>query len=170
MWRRIVLTSIALIALFYSNAQTFSGYSLYQNYRFGYYLRYPTYLKIGSESSNGDGVVMYSSDRSIKLSVGAMFNLLDENVHTLMSEGVISLSNQGYSITYSYTDDNSVVLSGYTKSGKIYYLKQVLCTIYSASYGEYVEIIATAYVEHSPKDKAKGGDIIKQFKYFPFKP
>lgn len=170
MWRKIVLTIVALIAIASSEAQTSSRYSLYQNYRFGYYLRYPTYLQLASESSNGDGIRMQSNDGSIVLSVSGILNVLSDNAHTLMSDMVTMLCNRGCSVTYSYINDNSVVLSGYTKSGKIYYLKSVLSTVYSPSCEEYMEYIATAYVEHSKKDKAKGDDIIRQFKYFPYKP
>ena len=170
MWRKVALIIVALIAVTFSTAQTYGGYSLYQNYRFGYYLRYPNYMDITSQSGNGDGVAMHSYDKSISISVGAMFNLFNDSTYNLMSENVSSYRSKGYSITYSYINDDYIVLSGYTPSGKIYYLKEVVCTIYSPGYEEYVEIIASAYMECSLKDKSKGDDIIKQFKYFPFKP
>lgn len=170
MWRKVALTIVALMAVTLSTAQTYDGYNIYQNGRFGFYMRYPSYLEIGSLSNNGDGATFYSKDKSIMLKATGIFNLLEYNIHDLMSSNAYSLLSDGCSITYSHIDNNSFILSGYTRSGKIYYLKETVCTMYSPAYEEYVDIIASAYLEHSPKDKAKGDDIIKQFKRFPFKP
>lgn len=144
-------------------------YSTYYNERFGYYITYPSYLYIQGESQNADGKSFYSNNATIKLSVGAHLNILNEAIAGLANSERQDLTASNHSITYSFVKDSKVIYSGYTPTGNIYYQKSVICSLYSSVYKEKINLITTAYIEYPSTEKTKGDEIIKLLNKFPYK-
>lgn len=141
----------------------------YYNTRFGFYASYPSYLHDNGESFNHDGTTFLSSDETIKMTACAMFNFLEETTAEILHSERELLAEKGCEITYTFSNDTIVVLSGFTADGNIFYKKRVLCTMYSPSYEEMVDIVAMANVEYPQSARTKGDEIVKCLKRFPFK-
>lgn len=167
---RITALIVALVTVFSVGAQNY-GYnstSSYFNSRFGFYITYPGFMYPRGESNNGDGCTFSSSDGRIIMTASATFNVADWNTSSMLRDLKSWRIAEGSSITYTFAKDGKVVLSGYTRSGRIYYEKHVLCKLYGPAYGGYVDVVATARVEYYPSDKSRGDKVISYFSGFPY--
>ena len=141
--------------------------STYHNSRFGFYYTYPRFMVPQGGGANGDGCRFSSADGRVYAEAWAMLNALDYTTNSLLQSMKESLISDGCRITYSFAKNGTVVLSGYTRAGKIFYDKYVLCKLHSSTYG-YVDVIACAKVEYYQNDKYRGEEVIKHFSGFPY--
>lgn len=144
-----------------------TDYSTYYNPRYGFYITYPSYLYIQGESENLDGKSFFSKDAKIKLTVSAIPNFSNTTTEHLMITEKQNLLDDKCSVTYSFAKNNKIVLSGHLPNGNIYYQKTVICSLYSQTYDEDIDVIATARVEYPTTEKKKGTEIIELFNKFP---
>ena len=127
-----------------------SKYKRYVNPLMSYAIKYPSSFNMDFESGDSKGA--FFSFAGIKLSVGAYYNVLDENIDDIAADKKDAV--------YSNKINNTCVFSGYTSDSKIYYEKYA---IYSGG-----SIIAFARLEYPPHMKEQLDNVIpKIFKYFP---
>jgi hypothetical protein len=145
-------------------------YYTYRNERFGFYLRYPSYLRPFGEPTNGDGNTFYSREGDVRVVCCAQFQMGGESTQVLYYEEKASCLRKGCRITYEFAKNGKVVLSGYTKEGRIFYKKIVLCTLYGPGYGCNVDVIAYVDIEYKESRRSDGEEIVNLIKNFPYLP
>ncbi|MBA8822465.1 hypothetical protein FHW00_004832 [Ochrobactrum sp. P6BSIII] len=97
------------------------AWKIYVNARFGYSVCYPAdLLTVQFESDNGDGDV-FSSKSGAKLRVWGSYNVLEEDMETIIA----SLADENATVSYRRTDENWAVISG-AKNDAIFYAKALL--------------------------------------------
>jgi hypothetical protein len=99
------------------------------NTRYGYCVSVPAGLRALPPSDNGDRQRWQSTDASVKVSTwGSLGPAASElrNI-TAYAEQLKKLEQRdGSRLTYSFAGENRVVMSGYTRSGNVFYLKLLL--------------------------------------------
>ena len=135
---------------------------VYYNERYGYTIKYPCDFGDYKESDNGDGMTAHKKNGSMLISVSASFNIFeDEDIYSIMETYKSWMINSGCTISYQFAKGKTIVLSGHTKGGLIFYEKNVL---YSVDGNEY---IATVYYEYPESEKAAGDAAIALIGNFP---
>jgi hypothetical protein len=92
----------------------------YYNSKYDYSISYPDFLKGEGEADAGDGQKISSSDKSIKLIVWAMYDVLNEGL-----DGAMKYAKEKRTITYKVVKDDFFVLSGF-EGNNIFYRKTIL--------------------------------------------
>ena len=89
--------------------------------RWGYSIKYPSFLTTIHHNSDGS---TFEDGRGIKLMTYASWNVFNETITELYHKDIPELQ----SVTYKklLRRQNAYVKSGYTKSNKVYYLKEVI--------------------------------------------
>jgi tetratricopeptide (TPR) repeat protein len=96
-------------------------YKCYTNERYGFSIKYPSFLIIGESPTNGDGITMHSSDSSVELTVFGSNNVFNETAALSYNKLIKENSN----ITYKTQQGNWYVVSG-IEGDKIFYEKYVV--------------------------------------------
>ncbi len=151
-----------------------SKYSSCHNARFGFKLRYPSFMEPDQEqSANGDGLRLHWKNQpdDIILRASGMFSgaALDNTLNDWYNEARQNYLNNGGTIVYKFFKDNRFVISGKLSNGRIYYQKSVRATLYSPLYGKNDEFDVTVYLEYVPYCQPQADEIIKYFATFPNK-
>lgn len=110
-------------------------FNTYVNVRFGYTIKYPKELGIVTTSDNGDGATIQSKDKSVKLTMYASNNVLEETIRTY-------LDNAG---------DTCIKSNGNRMSS--FYKRGTACTI--ETYDVERDFIISYKLEFDEKDEAK---------------
>ena len=139
---------------------------VYYNERYGFSIKYPSSFGQYKESDNGDGMTAYTQNGSMVIKASASYNIYDEDdIYSIMEKYKSWIIDEGGSISYQYAKGKTIVLSGHTKGGLIFYEKAVLYT--SSVYGDECECIATVYYEYPESEKDAGDEAIALIGNFP---
>lgn len=135
---------------------------VYYNERFDFTIKYPNNFGQYRESDNGDGMTVYSQNGSMLMRAYASLNLFEEkDIYAIMETLKGWKIDEGCKITYQFSKGKTIVLSGHTKGGLIFYEKNVL---YSVAGNDY---IATVYYEYPESEKEVGDEAIALIGNFP---
>ncbi len=140
------------------------NYKKYYNSKYDYLVKYPANFGKYTEGDDGSGMSAHANDGSMLISTYASYNVLfteDDDIYTMMETYKGWHIDDGCTITYQFAKGKSIVLSGYTKGGLIFYEKTVL---YTRGNDEY---IATVYYEYPKSEKAAGNAAIALIGNFP---
>lgn len=119
----------------------------YSNSRFGFSFEYPPYFRLQEEPPSGDGAIFGSINGGAELRAYASFPLFGDVLSEQRSAADFR-TDEGDRITYSPSGRNWYVLSGYTRTGRIFYERTA-----SLRDCENSEIFATVLIEYDPADK-----------------
>jgi len=96
-------------------------YENYYNSRYKFSIKYPSDLKKGEESANGDGNIFTNKSGSVKLTVFGNNNVFDTTPKSAYKDALKEVSNISYKIQLG----NWYVIS-WVKNNKIIYKKEVV--------------------------------------------
>lgn len=106
----------------YENLQ----YETYQNSRFNFQVQYPADLLTPlSAPANNDGREFVSPERDIRM-VAYGRHQIDQSLDAYYESQLQSYELRGAEVTYTYSDNDEFVISGYEPSGDVFYHKTLL--------------------------------------------
>lgn len=126
-------------------------YNIYENARYKFRIKYPSFFSDVSESGSGDGCTFKKDDKTYLIAYGS-FKDFNEPLEDQYNK------YKAKSPTYCQLKDNWLVVSDYTDDGCIYYLKTVLKD----------DIFVSAYIQYPIDEKDFYSTIISEiFPVFP---
>lgn len=181
MKNRVLIALVAVISVvmfsgcknrgdvFMLDDDTSLGYNVYENYKYGYCFSYPVFLKERMAWLDGEDERSFKSkDGRIKVVASARFNHGGRTGNSLFEEEKYFLKRDGYRITYQYSKNGIVVLSGFTPENKVFYQKIAVCNLYSPKYRRKKSVIARVDAVWENDDRYRGEEIAELLKRFPF--
>lgn len=127
--------------------------------RWGYSIKYPTFMTKTNHSSDGSS---FEDKRGLKLATYASWNVFNESITDLYHKDFPGTK----SVTYKklFKKQNTYVKSGYTKDNKIYYLKEAIIV------KDEQEVVATLIFYYTKSYEKDADKVIKEvFAAFPHK-
>lgn len=126
-------------------------YNIYENARYKFRIKYPSFFSDVSESGSGDGCTFKKDDKTYLIAYGS-FKDFNEPLEDQYNK------YKAKSPAYCQLKDNWLVVSDYTDDGCIYYLKTVLKD----------DIFVSAYIQYPIDEKDFYSTIISEiFPVFP---
>lgn len=101
-------------------------YETYYNSRFDYAVKYPSNIVTPQPPpTNNDGREFVSPDRDIEMAVYGRHQL-NQSLNELYREALQRQRQLGSNVTYDYLGRNEFIISGYDRTGEVFYQKTLL--------------------------------------------